>query len=103
MDGVIRRLAGLGKVDRQSHPEHRHTVHHHPGILVVGGGVAGLSAALAASDQGKSVVLAEEHGFGEKLPPGPLRDRVRALASQLSSRKNVTVLERSAAIGVYEG
>ncbi len=40
MDKIIRRLAGLGPVPRDHVPAHRETWHHHPDLLVVGGGVA---------------------------------------------------------------
>jgi sarcosine oxidase subunit alpha len=103
MDRVIRRVAGLGHVPRDAHHTPRQTVHHHPDVLVVGGGVAGLAAALAAAEAGRSVILADEYGLGEKVAPGPVRDRIASLHAVLRSKPNVTILERAAAIAVYEG
>src|SRR5258705_11854875 len=103
MDGIIRKLAGLGRVPRAGSAGHRHSVYHHPGLFVAGGGVAGLAGALAAADSGQSVVLAEEHGFGEKVAPGAVRSRIESLRQAVEAKPNVTVLERAAAIGVYEG
>jgi sarcosine oxidase subunit alpha len=90
-------------VPRDGPTGHRHAVHHHPDLFVAGGGVAGLAAALAAADAGQSVVLAEADGFGEKVAPGPVRSRIDSLRKAVEARPNVTVLQRAAAIGVYEG
>jgi len=100
---VIRKLAGVGDVPMHEPPAARERRNHHPVWCVVGGGVAGLSAALAASDRGESVVLADEGTLGEKLPPGPARERVDGLVAVLRGRSNVTLLERAVAVAVYEG
>src|SRR5438034_11274039 len=68
MDKVIRRVAGLGNVPRDVKPLHRETWHHHPEVLVIGGGVAGLSAAPAAVGAGHAVGLADGHADGRKPP-----------------------------------
>jgi sarcosine oxidase subunit alpha len=100
---VLRRAAGLGDVPRHLAAADRVAVHHHADLFVAGGGVAGLSAALAAADSGERVVLAEEGGFGEKISPGPVRERIDGLVATLRARPTVTLLERAAAIGIYEG
>jgi sarcosine oxidase subunit alpha len=103
VEPLIRRVAGLGRVSLDRSPADRERFHHHTDLFVAGGGIAGLSAALAASEAGQTVVLADEGTPGEKLPAGPLKDRVEALVSKLRAREGVTLLERAAAIGVYEG
>ena len=59
--GVIRRVGGLGKIDIGDAPEttyqHRN---YHADVAVIGGGPAGLSALLAAAEQGASVVLVDD-------------------------------------------
>lgn len=100
---VIRRIAGLGPVSTSLPETSRERLNHHADVFVAGGGVAGLAAALAASEAGSTVVLAEEGGFGETLPPGRVRERVEALASKLRGRAGVTLLERSTVVGIYEG
>ncbi len=82
---------------------HREACHHHPAVLVVGAGVAGLAAALAAAEDGRSVVLADEGEVGEKVAPGPTRQRIDRLLERARAHEAVTILERAAAIGVYEG
>ena len=100
---VIRRVAGLGPIARGLPVVNRERLNHHPELLVVGGGVAGLAAACAAAERGESVVLADEGAIGEGLSPGPARARVDALRAQLRRHGSVTVLERALAIGLYQG
>jgi sarcosine oxidase subunit alpha len=58
-EGVIRRLAGLGPAPRAATIPPTHIEHSHCDVLVVGGGPAGLAAALAAVERGASVVVCE--------------------------------------------
>ena len=54
---VIRRSAGLGRVPEGRDPDTYEHFHAHVDVLVAGGGVAGLAAALAAGRSGKRVLL----------------------------------------------
>ena len=58
---VIRRVGGLGKIDINDVPDtayqHRN---YHTDVAVVGGGPAGLAAALAAAEQGAGVTLIDD-------------------------------------------
>ena len=98
----IRQFAGHGKIP-ETRVENREARHLHPDILVVGAGVAGLAAALAAADMGRSVVICDEARIGEKLAPGPDRRRVEELAAQVRTSPAITLLEETPAIGIYEG
>jgi sarcosine oxidase subunit alpha len=100
---VIRRVAGLGTVSRTLAPAKREQMNHHPDLLVIGGGLAGLAAALAAAERGESVLLAEEGAIGERFAPGATRERVAALHLQLTRRRSVTLLQRATAVGIYQG
>jgi sarcosine oxidase, subunit alpha len=68
---TIRNLSGLGKVDVST--PHIRTAKQYDfcDVLVIGAGVAGLSAALAAADAGANVVIVDENaragGSGERL------------------------------------
>lgn len=99
----IRRVAGIGHVDRSSVPRHRERRHHHPNVCVIGGGVAGLAAGLACSEQGESVVIIEEGAIGDKIAPGPTRIALTHLQRSLVQQRGVTVLEYTSATGVYDG
>lgn len=100
---VIRRLAGRAAVPEHLAPEDRPAVHLHADVLVAGGGAAGLAAALAASDRGDRVVVADEGSFGDKVAPGSTRAQIDELVGSLRCRPDVTLLEHAAVIGVYEG
>lgn len=99
----MRSLAGRGAVSATDSTERRELRHLHPDVLVVGGGVAGLSAALAAAAENKSVLLCDEGRIGEKIAPGPYRDRVEELRAEVANTELITILERTPAVGIYEG
>ena len=59
--GVIRRVGGLGSIDIKRVPETNfHHRSQHADVAVVGGGPAGIAAALAAAEQGSRVVLIDD-------------------------------------------
>jgi sarcosine oxidase subunit alpha len=99
----VRRFAGIGTIPAPGGAENRELRHLHPDLVVVGAGVAGLSAALAAAGAGRQVVVCDEGRLGEKIAPGPDRGRVEELAAQVASSASITLLERTPAIGIYEG
>jgi sarcosine oxidase subunit alpha len=99
----LRRLAGRGTLDASRPPKDREVRHLHPDLVVIGAGVAGLSAALTAARIGKTVVLCDEGRVGENVAPGPNREHLDLLAAQVGSWASVTLLERTPAIGIYEG
>ena len=57
---AIRAAAGLGRAPSTPDPDRYQHAHAHCDVLVVGAGPAGLAAALAASESGKRVILADE-------------------------------------------
>src|SRR5437763_8937174 len=115
---VLRNVAGLGKVDFdkavQTHYVRRHL---HPDVAVIGGGPAGLSAALAAAEDGLRVVIVDDnpalggHLHGETRiyeDAGEFSGRTgheiaAELARRLEGRENVEILTGALAFGVYEG
>jgi sarcosine oxidase subunit alpha len=103
LEPLIRSAAGRGKIDLAAKPTNREVRHLHPQLLVIGGGVAGLAAALAGAEAGLDVVLCDEGRLGEKVPPGPTRDRIDELADAIRLQTSIAVLERAPAVGVYQG
>ncbi|GAG11070.1 unnamed protein product, partial [marine sediment metagenome] len=105
----IRKIAGMGVGSYERDPDH---YDHHYGfcdVLVVGGGPAGMAAALAAGRAGARVVLAEQDGLlgGQLLSeadPGPRRidgmtvkDWLAAATAELEALEEVRILRRTAA------
>ena len=80
VEPMIRKVAGLGRVDKSDLPRHLERVYRHPDVVVLGGGPAGLAAALGAAEAGASVIVADEGEHpGSRLGTGAtLRRRARA-------------------------
>ena len=100
---MVRRVAGRGTITQLEPPANREARHAHPDVVVIGAGVAGLSAALAAAEAGRTVLLCDEGRPGEKVAAGPDRERIDELARAGAASERITVLEQSPAIGIYEG
>jgi sarcosine oxidase subunit alpha len=102
---VLRHAAGLGVLrkhqeDREWRTEYRRR---HADVMVVGGGAAGLRAAIAAARLGADVVLAEE----DALPGGRLLDeggheRAAELAAE-AREAGVEVLLGAPVLGSFDG
>jgi sarcosine oxidase subunit alpha len=99
---VIRRATGLGPLP--GGPADRRVARHlRTDVLVVGAGIAGLSAALEAAAGGRRVVLCEERAIGDGIAPGSTLERIRRLEARARTEPSIEILERHAALGLYEG
>jgi sarcosine oxidase subunit alpha len=114
VEPVIRNLAGLGQVNRESeHGDFQHC-YEYVDVLVVGGGPAGMEAATQAAAAGLNVMLVE----GEERLGGHLNYETRTYSLEISrpgyqtalglkdnlrSKSNVRVLTEAFAFGCYEG
>lgn len=107
---VIRRAAGLGALSMLPDPDAYGRGFLHPDLLIVGGGAAGLIAALTAGRGGADVVLADEDfRLGGRLlvEGGVLNDQPAALwvqnaLEELESLPNVRILTRTTVFGTYD-
>jgi sarcosine oxidase, subunit alpha len=102
---VLRNAAGLGRL-RTEQPEREWRTEYrrrHADVLVVGGGLAGLNAAVAAAELGADVVLVDEgpEPGGRALVEGR-HERARALA-QRAAQAGVEILRPATALGVFDG
>ncbi len=115
---IIRRMTGLGSVPKEDQPI-RHIRHEyaHADVAVIGGGPAGMSAALAAAEAGAKVVLIDDQpslgghlrydvashdalpGIG-KTKGYEAADRLRA---EVETSANISVLSDASAFGLYDG
>lgn len=105
---LIRRAAGLGQAPKQPDPDSYVHQHAHCDVLIVGGGPAGLAAALAASeDAALEIILADEqaefggallHDVSSKIDGLDAADWVAKTIAELKLRANVRLLPRTTAI-----
>jgi sarcosine oxidase subunit alpha len=109
---AIRGAAGLGHAPSRADPDEYAGQYAHCDVLVIGGGPAGLAAALAASATGGRVVLCDEQSeFGGSLlaDPHSVIDGLAAerwvadVLASLRLRHNVTLLPRTTAFGWFTG
>ena len=107
---MIRRMAGLGRAPDAPDPDRYEVCNHHCDVLVVGGGIAGLRAALDAGRNGARVLLVEQdHCFGGETrwngatPDGSPANRWLAeILDELQQLDQVRLLSRTTATGYYD-
>ena len=106
----IRAAAGLGVAPDQPDPDHYSSRFAHCEVLVLGGGAAGIAAALAAAETGVRVILCDEQpefGGALRFEAGAKIDGADGWAwaqdavAKLAAMDNVRVLPRTTAFGYY--
>ena len=91
-EGLVRRIAGLGRLTGMADPDQYATRFHHCDVLIVGAGLAGLAAAQEAAHDNDVVLLDSGDVFG-----GALRRR------ELAALPRLLLLPRTTALGYYDG
>lgn len=107
---VVRQSAGLGQVPKDRDADRYEQAYAFCDILVVGGGIAGLQAALTAAKAGKRVWLVEQTAHwggrapvdGVEIDGQPAEAWVKNAVQALESMENVTLRARCMAAGSYD-
>jgi len=107
---LIRRAAGLGRVSLESDPDRYEKAHAFCDVLIIGGGPAGLAAALAAGRAGARVILCDEDFmFGGRLnhERHEIDERsggewAREVEAELASLPEVRLMRRTTVFGAYD-
>lgn len=107
---IIRKSAGLGKAPTHKDADTYEYFYAHVDVLVIGGGIAGLSAARTAGKSGASVLLVEQGvSFGGRaitdgveIDGKPAAAWVKSTLAALKKLPNVQVRNRMMGAGVYD-
>jgi sarcosine oxidase subunit alpha len=107
----IRKAAGLGVISADYKMKGNYDERYLKAeVTVIGGGAAGMSAALAAAESGQRVVLLESRPhlggcFDYRVTPAadgqPLYQRARELAARVEQTTNIRVFKHTAVVGSY--
>ena len=108
---LIRRAAGLGRASLEADPDTYEKAHAFCDLLVVGGGPAGLAAALAAGRSGARVILCDEdfllggrlNGDRHRIDGEDGALWARQAAAELASLPEVRVMIRTTVFGAFDG
>jgi NADPH-dependent 2,4-dienoyl-CoA reductase/sulfur reductase-like enzyme len=107
---LIRRAAGLGALSGAHNDETYEKAYAFCDLLVIGGGPAGLMAALTAARAGADVILAEEDSLlggrlnaeTESVDGEPGAQWAARIAAELAALPNVRVMTRTTVTGAYD-
>ncbi|SFH33122.1 sarcosine oxidase subunit alpha [Palleronia marisminoris] len=107
---IIRRSAGLGRPPEGPDADRYEHFYAHCDLAVVGGGVAGIAAALKAAREGKRVLLLEQDTLwgGRSITDGTMMegeapaDWTAARIAELEGMENVTLRLNLQGSGVYD-
>jgi sarcosine oxidase, subunit alpha len=107
---IIRQSAGLGSAPKDRDADRYEQAYAFCDLLVVGGGIAGLQAALVAGRAGARVILLEQTPQwggrapvdGDVIDGKPAADWVAEALRALEGMENVTLKTRTTGAGVYD-
>ncbi|MFN3277517.1 MAG: sarcosine oxidase subunit alpha family protein [Paracoccus hibiscisoli] len=102
---IIRRSAGLGRAPTDPDPDRYEQAYAFADTVVVGGGIAGLTAAREAADAGGTVLVLEQDGhWGGRTPidHDGGQAAIDAALADLRGRDTVTLRRNTMATGLYD-
>ena len=107
---IIRRMAGLGRAPLEADPDRYEARNAHCDALIVGGGIAGVTAALLAARAGKRVMLIDQDlrwgGMaawdGSIVEGVPAEEWLRRSLQELQRMPDVRLMLSTVAVGCYD-
>jgi len=107
---IIRQSAGLGKAPKDRDADRYEHFYAFADVVVIGGGVAGLTAALSAAETGAKVLVMEQTAHwggrspvdGDEIAGQGAEAHVAALVARLEGMENVRLRLRCMGAGVYD-
>ena len=107
---LIRRAAGLGRAAGHEDPDHYEKAFAFCDLLVIGGGPAGLAAALAAGRSGARVILCDEDfrlggrllAEQREIDGKPASEWLAATLAEIESLPDVRIMPRTTVFGLYD-
>ncbi|MEO5615514.1 MAG: sarcosine oxidase subunit alpha family protein [Cypionkella sp.] len=107
---IIRRSAGLGKAPTARDADRYEYTYSFCDVLILGGGIAGLQAALVAGASGARVMLLEQSAHwggrapvdGDVIEGQPAEVWINSAVQTLAALENVTMRLRTMGAGVYD-
>jgi len=107
---IVRQSAGLGKVPTARDEDRYEHAYGFADLVIVGGGIAGLTAALSAGRKGQRVWLIEQTAHwggrapvdGVEIDGKPAEEWVKTAVETLGKMENVTLRLRTMASGLYD-
>ncbi len=106
----IRQSAGLGQAPKEADADRYEHAYAFCDILIAGGGIAGLQAALVAAASGARVMLLEQNAHwggrapvdGDLIDGKPAEEWIKAVLELLGKMENVTLRSRCMVAGSYD-
>ncbi len=103
---LIRWVGGLGSIDIGAAHEPGYSSRNlHADVAVVGGGPAGLSAALSAAESGAAVTLIDDQpslGGHLRYGPRPRAETIGKLVEQVAQSPGIEILSNATVFGLYQ-
>lgn len=107
---IIRQFAGISPAPGKPDAEIYDHYHQHCDILIIGGGVAGMQAAISAPDDQQVILMDDRSSLGGQwhsnirstIDGKNIKDWIKDAEQKIYNAKNITLLQRTCAYGRFD-